>query len=207
MKKLSRLALLVCLMFFVASVQAQIKFGPKVGLNLSTMTLKNSGIAADPKTLVGFHVGVISDIPVKGNFSLQPALLYSGKGSKYSFAGEELSMSPSFIEIPVNAAYKFEVGSMNLYLNAGPYFAYGIGGKIKVAGETESIKFGDDDNADMKPFDAGITFGAALEISKFLISLNYELGLTNLVPGVDSGDDAEAKSKVFGISVAYFFGK
>jgi hypothetical protein len=205
MKSLMRFALLFCLTFAVTSVQAQVKFGAKVGLNLSTMTLKNSGIAMDPKALVGFHVGVISEIPLTENFVLQPALLYSSKGSKYSFVGEEVSISPGFIELPVNAAYKFDIGNMKFFLNAGPYFAYGISGKIKSGGSSESIKFGSDDNADMKPFDVGVNFGAGLEITNFFISLNYELGLTNLVPG--SSDGSEAKSRVFGISVGYFFGK
>jgi hypothetical protein len=45
-------------MFAVTNMQAQIKFGPEVGLNLSTMTFKSFGIAYDPKTLVGFNVGL-----------------------------------------------------------------------------------------------------------------------------------------------------
>jgi hypothetical protein len=205
MKSFMRFALLCCLALSVTNIQAQIKFGPKVGINLSTMTLKNSGIAIDPKTMVGFHVGVISEIPLKGNFVLQPALLYSSKGTKYSFMGEETSISPGFLEIPVNATYKFDLGNMKFFLNAGPYIAYGISGKIKSGGSSQSIKFGSDDNADMKAFDFGVSFGAGLEITNFLISLNYELGLTNLIPGTTDG--SEAKSRVFGISVGYFFGK
>jgi hypothetical protein len=205
MKKFMKFALLICLMCVVTSIQAQIKFGPKVGLNLSTMTLKNSGVALDPKTLVGFHIGVISEIPISGNFVLQPALLYSSKGSKYSFLGEETSISPDFLEIPVNVAYKFDLGGMKFFIDAGPYFAYGIGGKIKSGGESKSITFGSDDNADMKPFDVGLNFGVGLDIKSFLLSFNYELGLANLIPGTTDG--AEAKSKVIGISVGYLFGK
>jgi len=199
--------LLVCLMFTVINIQAQIKYGPKIGLNLSTMTLKSGGVAADPTTLVGFHVGVITEIPIKGNFVLQPALLFSSKGSKYSFLGEEVSISPGFLEIPVNAVYKFDVGSMKLFLNAGPYFAYGISGKIKAAGESQSIKFGTDDNADIKPFDLGVNFGIGLEINNILVSVSYDLGLLNLVPGTDGTDDTDAKTKTIGISVGYLFGK
>jgi hypothetical protein len=204
MKNFLRFALMSCLMVLVTSIQAQIKFGPKAGLNLSTMTLKNSGIALDPKTLVGFHIGVLSEIPLEGNFVLQPALLFSSKGSKYSYYGTDESISPSFIEIPVNAAYKFDLGNMKLVLNAGPYFAYGIGGKIKSGGESQSIEFGSGDNADLKAFDYGLGLGAGLEITNFLISLNYEFGLANLIPGATEG--SEAKSRVFGISVGYFFG-
>ena len=148
---------------------------------------------------------MITEIPIEGNFVLQPALLYSSKGSKYSYFGEDMTISPGFLEIPVYAAYKFDLGNMKLLLDAGPYFAYGISGKIKSGGESQSINFGSDDNADMKAFDFGLGLGAGLEITNFLISLNYEFGLTNLVPGTTDG--SEAKSRVFGISVGYFFGK
>jgi hypothetical protein len=53
-------------MFAVTNMQAQIKFGPKVGLNLSTMTLKSGGVSYDPKTVVGFNVGVVSEITLFG---------------------------------------------------------------------------------------------------------------------------------------------
>ena len=99
-----------CLIFSYQSLHSQIKFGPKAGINLSKITIKNSAVAINPETLVGFHVGGIYEIPLKGNFVLQPAFLYSSKGSKYTYNGTELSVSPGFLEIPVNAAFKFNFG-------------------------------------------------------------------------------------------------
>jgi hypothetical protein len=194
------------LIFSITNIQAQIKFGPKAGLNLSKMTVKVAGIDTQPETLAGFHVGVISEIPVKGNFVLQPSFIYSGKGSKYSYNGIEVSISPGFLEIPVNAAWKFNLGIIKLYLDAGPYFAYGIAGKIKYGEQSQAINFGSGDDSVMRPFDTGLNFGAGLDIKNILISFNYELSLLNLVPVQHGNYEAEVRSRVIGISVAYLFG-
>jgi Outer membrane protein beta-barrel domain len=203
MKNNLKIALGVILMLSITNVQAQIKFGPEAGVNLSTMTLKTMGLSIDPKTLVGFHVGGVFDIPLKGSLSLQPAILYSSKGSKFSVGGEDMSIAPGFIEVPVNLAYSFEAGTVKFFVFAGPYLAYGISGKYKSGGVEESIKYGSGDNYDLKPFDLGLNLGAGLNINNFLVTAQYGLGLTNLSPS--SSVDLEMKNKVIGISVAYLF--
>jgi len=195
-------------MFVFISLQAQVKFGPKAGVNLSTMTLKSSGISIDPTMLVGFHVGVISEISLSDNLKLQPGIFYSTKGSKYKVTilqqSFESSVAPSYIDIPVNVMYYFGTGKAKISLFAGPYFAYGIGGKAKSGSESADIKFGSGDNDDMKPIDLGLNVGVGVNINGLLISAQYGLGLTNLVPS--STTEAEMKNKVIGISLAYLFG-
>jgi hypothetical protein len=204
MKTTLKLTIAICCIFSFIQTQAQIKFGPEVGLNLSTMTLKSSGISLDPKSLIGFHVGVIAEIPLIENFVLQPGVLYSAKGSKYSFDGEDMSISPSFIEIPVNALYKLDIHSAKLLLFAGPYFGFGIGGSYKNSSGSTEIKYGSGEDKDMKPFDLGINIGAGIEISKLQLKVQYGLGITNLAPVTT--DDQEMKIRSFGISMAYLLG-
>jgi hypothetical protein len=204
MKNLLKFVLVICLMLVFSNMQAQVKFGPKAGLNLSTMTLSYMGVSIDPTILIGFNVGVLSEIPLSGNLSIQPAILYSTKGSKFSVMSEEMQISPSFIEIPVNVVYKFDLGSIKVFLNAGPYAAYGIGGKVDSGGESADIVFGTEETDDMKPMDFGLNIGAGIEISRIIISANYGLGLANLAPVTT--DDEEFKTKVIGFSVAYLFG-
>jgi hypothetical protein len=204
MKNLLKFVLTICLMLTVTDMQAQVRFGPTFGLNLSTMTAKSMGISLDPKTLVGFHVGVISEFNLAGKLFLQPAFLYSTKGSKYSVMESEATISPAFIEIPVNVVYKFDSGSMKFFLEAGPYFAYGIGGKEKSDNETTDIKFGSGESNDLKPFDFGLNLGAGVEIKNFFISAHYELGIANLAPVTT--DNTEMKISVIGFSIGYLLG-
>lgn len=204
MKNFLKLSFSICFIFVVTYTNAQIKFGPKAGLNLSTMTLKASGLSIDPKTMVGFNVGVILEITLKDNFILQPGVLFSTKGSKYSVLGSDMSISPSFLEIPINGLYKFDLGSAKLFLFAGPYFAFGVGGSYKTPDESKDISYGSGEDKDMKSFDFGLNFGAGIEISNFQISAQYGLGLTNLAPVTTN--DAEMKVRVIGISMAYLLG-
>jgi hypothetical protein len=196
--------LAIFLVFAVTNLHAQVKFGPKVGLNLSTMTLKSGGLSLDPKTKVGFHIGGIFEIPLKGNFALQPGILYSLKGSKYKVDTEEMSIAPNYIEIPVCAVYHFGAGAVKISPFAGPYFAYAIDGKTKSGGESANIKFGSENYDDMKPFDIGLTLGVGVHISSLLISAQFGLGLANLSPVTT--DDTEMKNRVIGISLAYLIG-
>jgi hypothetical protein len=204
MKNVVKFTMALCLACFVVQAQAQVKFGPKVGLNLAKMTLKSSGIAIDPKTLTGFNVGAIAEFPLADNVFLQPGVLFSAKGSKYSVDVFEMKMTPGFIEIPVNALYKLDLSSAKLLLFAGPYFAFGISGSYEEDGESTDINFGSGEDNDMKPFDFGINLGVGAEIKNFQVSAQYGLGLANLAPV--TSDDTEMKVKVIGISVAYLFG-
>jgi len=204
MKTSLRLTIAICFILSFVQAQAQVKFGPEVGLNLATMTLKTSRFGIDPKTLVGFHIGVISEIPLKENFVLQPGILYSAKGSKYSVGEEDMTISPGFIEIPVNALYKFDVSSAKLFVLAGPYFAFGIGGNIETSEGSADIQFGSGDTKTMKAFDLGFNIGAGVEIKNFQFKVQYGLGLTNLAPVTEN--DAEMKVRTIGLTVAYLFG-
>jgi hypothetical protein len=195
-------------MFVFISLQGQVKFGPKAGVNLSTMTLKSSGFSIDPTMLVGFHVGVISEISITDNLVLQPGIFYSTKGSKYKISysqfSYEASIAPSYIDIPINLGYYFGTGKTKIALFAGPYIAYGIGGKSESDGESADISFGNTDDNDMKPLDFGLNIGAGVNLNGLLISAQYGLGLANLVPS--SSSDGEMKNGVIGISLTYLLG-
>jgi len=204
MKNFLRFALVICLMFVFSNMQAQVKFGPKVGVNLSTMKMSYSGVSIDPKTLIGFHAGVISEIPLIGNLALQPGILYSVKGTKINFLGVEGSISPGVIEVPVNIAYSLGSDAIKFTLFAGPYVAYGINGQTKSGGVSEDIVFGTEEDDDMNPLDYGVNFGAGVNISGLFVSAQYGLGLANLSPGTT--EDGEIKNTVIGISLAYLFG-
>lgn len=211
MTKLIRFSAAACLFILTTNYAlAQVRFGPKAGVNFSTMTLKSSGISLDPSNLTGFQFGIVSEISLGSNFALQPGVIYSVKGSGYSISGfdMEVEINPTYIEVPVNAIYKIGAGPINVLLMAGPYFGYGIGGNysMKSAQETidEAIKYGSGDNNDLKPFDIGVNLGGGLEIGRIQVAFQYCLGLTNLAPVTDNS--AEQKNKVMTISLAYLFG-
>jgi hypothetical protein len=206
MKKISKITLALLLIFAFANLNGQIKYGAKAGLNFSTMTLKYMGLSIDPKTLVGFHIGGYAEFPIIENLSIQPGLLISTKGTKYDFSSEKGTISPVYLDVPVNLMYSFNINPKipKISVFTGPYFAYGIAGKYKIGDESSSISYGSGDDYDLKPFDMGINFGAGMTFNKIFVSLQYGIGFANLSPATSV--DMEMKNRVFGISAAYQFG-
>ena len=192
--------LTIFLFIVFTDVQAQVIPGYIFGLNLSTITLKTKGISTKPETPIGIHFGGFFDIPLNDNLGLEPALLFSAKGSNYKIDSVEYSLSPIYIEVPVMAVYSFGSDAIKISLFAGPYFACGVGGyKIESGGELKKINFGSGRNNDLRPFDIGINFGAGINFKGLLISAQYGIGLSNLSPV--TLDVQEMKNRVVGISI------
>ena len=204
MKNYLKPALAILLTVAFTDLHSQIKPEYIFGLNLSTMTLKAKGISSDPKILAGIHYGAFLEIPLTGNFTMEPGLLFSAKGSNYKNDTLEFSISPIYVEVPLIAVYSFGSDAVKISLFAGPYFAFGIAGyKIEPGGDLKSISYGSGENNDLRPFDVGLNFGTGINIKGFLISAQYGIGLANLSPL--KTDDSEIKNKVIGISISSLF--
>jgi hypothetical protein len=188
--------------FVVVSANAQVKFGVKAGIDFSKIGISASGMSVSTSSSTGFNAGFIAEIPVATSFFIQPGLSIVQKGGVIPVDNYEASIKPIYLELPVNAMYKFALGeSAKFLIFAGPYLAYGIGGTAKDDTESATIKFGSD--GDMKAFDFGLNFGPGIEYKNFQLTAQYSLGLSNIVNG--SGDGS-AKNKGFSISIAYLFG-
>jgi hypothetical protein len=169
------------LMLFVAmltvSVSAQ-RFGVKAGLNLSNYY----GSDADGfKTLTGFQLGGLYELPLSGGFYLQPEAVLTLKGAKYTLGSSDLKMKPYYLEIPVRAMYKLPVGSGNLTLATGPYLALGLFGKGTYAGDSGNL-FTKEGGAEatLKRFDLGLSSALGYELSSGLFfNLESSLGFLN----------------------------
>ena len=198
---LTFLLLVTCL-----HINAQIKPGYIFGVNLSTVTLHTKSISSNPDRPAGFHFGSVFEIPLNGNFKLDPAILLSAKGSNYKVDSIEFSLSPIYIEVPFLAAYSFGSDEIKISLFAGPYFACGVGGyKIVQGGELEDINYGSGKDSDLKSLDFGLNFGAGINIRGLLISAQYGIGLTNIAP--ESITVLEMKNNVIGISISSLFAR
>jgi len=196
------LAVLFALIF--TGMQAQIRPGYIFGLNVSTVTLKTNGTESIPEKPVGIHFGGYCEIPVIRNFTFQPGLVLSAKGSNYTIDSVDYSLSPIYVEVPLIAMYSLGSDAIKITFFGGPYFACGAGGyKIEQGGELKSISYGSDKNNDLKRFDFGLNLGAGLKIGGLLISAQYGIGMSNVAP--DTPIESEMKNKVIGISISSLF--
>lgn len=205
MKKLFLLTILVTGIVANASAQdKKVSFGIRAGVNISSLSYSTSAeddYAPDLKSKTGFNVGVIADWNVAGNFYVQPGIYFTTRGAKSEMfdaeyeASDKLEVNMNYLQIPILASYRFPVSnSIKIDINAGPYFSYGMGGKFKnewsYSGETEKIEgkvfdksSEDKTGGDLKRFDAGLRFGAGVQIQNFYIGVNYDLGLSNIADG------------------------
>jgi hypothetical protein len=170
---------------FTTQAQNTPRFGIMGGLQSASI---RSTISSDGK--FGIHLGGVAEIPVSEQFVIRPQLLYSMKGGS-SFGS---SVSLNYIELPVHAVYKAEVGNGKLFGGIGPYFGF-------LAGATDE----DGDKIDdINSFDAGFSLlgGYELTENKLAFNLFYNSGLTNL----NTGSSISVTNGTFGLSVAYFFG-
>ena len=180
---------------------SQVKWDAKFGMNFSNMT-KDS----EAKALPGFNLGVGMDYGFSENWSLQSGLMISSKGYKYDkdVLGADFKARPIYLDIPILAAYKFNISDNTKFvINAGPYLAFGLGGKGKFDVDgAEDIKVFKGEEG-MSRFDLGIQYGIGLEISEhYLVNLTGQNGF--ICPwDVEDGD--KPKNMTFSIGVGYRF--
>lgn len=71
------------------TAQAQTTSGIRVGLNMTSATGKYNDLMADQdynnKSYMGYSIHYFIDVPVIGNFSIQPAVGLSMKGITYEY--------------------------------------------------------------------------------------------------------------------------
>jgi len=189
-------AVLFVTVFSAGYMQAQFSFGARAGLNMSNMAGKD---IKNNKMKPGFQIGVVGNYAFSDAFSIQPAILYATQGYKYD--GKEIIegsmikaksiMHLNYIQIPVHAQYKIDMGDMRLLLQAGPYFGYGLGGKLKmeatIDGEKvdyepseEKIEMGSSDDKPYRAFDSGLGGAVGLQFGNFQACLGYQYGLVDL---------------------------
>ena len=199
MKNTSTLILL-CLML-TSAAYGQMRWKFKAGATATFVSFNNeindqsSGGTYKYGSKYGFVIGLAAAIPLSGDrFYLQPELLFHQKGysSDFYYASEASSyiMTLNYLDVPVLAKATFG----KFFLSAGPYFAWGLGGKYKgtntyagITYENEGkVKFGErpdgysGSNDYVNAFDFGFAGGAGVKIRAVAIELRFGLGLLDL---------------------------
>lgn len=182
--------------------QAQLKVGIKAGGNLSN---QHSNAAAGTNLLSkdafrGYHAGLVGDVQVFDNVYLQPQLLYTQKGAKYTTiaGGDETKLTMRSIEMPVNVLYKVNVPFGKVVAGGGPSLSYGFGGKLEQNGQKTKLYSGV--MKDFKRIDISANAMAGVEFNNGLFTnVNYQMGLRD----VNKIDGISTKNRSVSVSVGY----
>jgi hypothetical protein len=200
-----------------------VTFGIRAGFDLTNLNgKKDNGDKLTNKLQPGFNVGVNAEIPIADEFYIQPNILFSKKGAKNetTILGQTITTksSLSYLSIPIHFLYKGRLGDQQVLLGFGPYFAFGVGGKVKTSvnnsSTTNSVKYKNTvpsnpgNNAYLKPLDAGASLFAGYGFTEQLsVQLNAQLGLINIESKVNGApsDKSTLKNTSFGLSLGYRF--
>ena len=227
---------LIFVLFALVSIvsYSQLSWNVKAG-----MTMNNVTKIEDSKMKLGYTFGVGVDYAINDMWAVQSGLNITAKGTKieeddsdeYGKDVETRKINPVYLEIPILAAVKFQVAdNMKFSVNAGPYLAFGLGGKSKTSYDlsgdyAEEAKdypeeypersfklFQKEDGAKeafMQRCDLGLQYGIGLEISEhYLVNLTGQYGFIKPLKGdyTDKNNKkVSPKNMNFAITVGYKF--
>ena len=211
MKKILSLVFLVAAMMFATSANAQVKFGLKGGLNVTSMSFSEDVFDASNKT--GFFVGpmVKVTVPIVG-LSFDAAALYDQKEADVKYTGTDgelgkTTVRQKSINIPVNVRYGFGLSSLaNAFLFAGPQWGINVGDKNFKWNETSSYSF--------KKSNFSVNVGAGVTLLSHLqISANYNIACgksadASLVKAAEALTNAgkdKSRNNSWQIALGYWF--
>ncbi len=117
--KLILVVLLLSGISFQGFSQAQFALGLKGGLNLSKLNFQDN-LNANVSNRTGFHAGAFALIKITA-FAIQPEVLFSKQGSKFTVNTTSYEANFDYIAVPVMLKFYLPLG---LNLQAGPQFGF-----------------------------------------------------------------------------------
>ena len=178
-----------------ADKQASVRIGIRAGLNFAR--LPNPYTDFDARTT--FHAGATINIPLV-NFGspsfnqgvdVITGLFIHGKGTSYEYHEDDFNVketaSPLYLQLPILVSYRFKpCNIMQLQLDFGSYFAYGIGGKYKIERRVKNTTVSMetdffDENEAFRRADWGLHFGFGMTfVRHYHLGVSYEIGLSDI---------------------------
>jgi hypothetical protein len=188
MKKIS---VIVCALFLGSSVFAQdVKFGLKAGLNVSTLSNSQGG---ERGSRLGLNAGVLGHIHLSPQWAIQPEVVFSSQGAKYTVSDGEHNLALNYINIPLQLQYMFDNG---FRVQTGPQVGFLASVKDKVGGNETGFFTSDD----FKSIDFSWSVGLGyLTYSGLGIDGRYNFGVSN----INDAGTATVHNNVFQIGLFY----
>jgi hypothetical protein len=190
MKMYAMVAVAAILMTGTATAQ-HVNVGIKAGANFYNVNNDN-GAEYDTKT--GFHAGLLGHIHLAPQLALQPEVVYSTQGAKWTTSNVKTKLNLDYINVPVLLQYMFDNG---FRLQAGPQVGFLVKGKADINGVETDVK------DDLKSVDFGIGAGVGYvhPPSGFGVYVRYNLGLSN----INENDGVKSHNRGLQAGVFYLF--
>lgn len=209
---MKKILLMAVVLFTAVAANAQVSFGIKGGLNVTTMSLDNKVLESSNRA--GFYIGptVKFSLPIVGlgldlsAFYNQRTLNFDGVDTETKTVYEETTKHKS-ISIPLNIRYQI-VGlgdTAGLFLFTGPQIDFNVGDK-------EIIKEAKDWTFNTSDFSWNVGVGVMVA-NHLQVNANYNIGLSKtgevkddyVATLLQAAGLKDSKQNTWQVGVAYFF--
>jgi len=147
-----------------------------------------------------FHIGVLVEVPITDKLSVQPEVLYSSQGSKFSgvFTSGGDNLKLDYVNVPILGKYHIIAG---LSAELGPVIGILVNADDGLADVVE------EDKERFKSVDIGVGVGASYRLPMGLFgSLRYQKGVSNINEDIlNSSVQYKNQNNIFQVSAGYTF--
>lgn len=200
-----------------------IRFGIKAGGNAASFNDQDLSLNNQK---IGFHAGVLVNIPLSEKFSVQPEVLYNQLGSRSVLSSTDVTtgatnvktknedkLTMNYISVPLMLQMR---PTRNFYIEAGPEFSYFLNGKTTgdrtittttgAVTTTQSVSHSEDVNKDnVNKFNLGLGLGLGYDFTPNIgINARYVNSLTDMRTSKPEGTDP-LNHRVFQLGLNYKF--
>lgn len=191
-----------CLLGTFYNALGQVYFGIKSGLNLSSQIHQGYATEVETNIIPTSMIGGLAEFVLSNEIQIETGLQFQVKG----VAGSnpmKFRTTLNYIYVPVIFDYRIN----NFMFGIGYYDAVAVGGKYLEDGNNEDLNLGEGINDAYSKVDFGLIFEGGYLFEKFRFTINYDLGLANIVPQdiKDTSENVNIKNDVFGVGVSYYF--
>jgi len=197
------LILFILLFLTVATAEAQMHLGLKLGANASTQS-GIGNIGDDNALITGLNAGVIAKYDFNDWLAIKTGIEYQGKGKKFDskLLNTKVENQLQYLILPVKAEFSAseKAGLKNgnrIFFATGPYFGYLFDAKQKQHNIT-------DDLTGLNDFDFGWSYELGFEFpvlksNTIQLSLNYDMGVEKIA------ENASVQNKSASINLGFIF--
>ena len=216
---------LLSLLLSIGHLQAQVRYGLKVGAGLSGASadfeggafqdyvfLNNLIIGDRSELRLAFHLLGFAELDLHKHFGAGLGIKLASRG--YRLVPEEgqqdfedYALRLSYLQLP--AYGQFRAGGF--YLNLGVYAGMGLTGSTAVTfaneEETNRLQWGNTFDEDLRRFDFGALIEAGASYRNIRLSIGYQHGLVNLIPSdwQEELPGTSLQNRAYYLSVGYIF--
>lgn len=169
MKKISLFSL--ALLFASVLFAQKTTIGLKAGMNVASLSNSNG---TNMGSRLGLHAGLLAHIHLNPSWAIQPEVVYSSQGAKYTISDGEHQLALNYINIPLQFQYMFSNG---FRLQTGPQ----VGFLASVKDERRNTETGIFTSEDFKTVDFSWSAGLGyLSYSGLGVDARYNFGISNI---------------------------